>query len=610
MSDIRKLELLAPAKNLGYGIAAVDHGADAVYIGAPRFGARSAAGNSMDDIGRLTEYAHGFGAKVYMALNTVLFDDELAEAEAIAVEAWEKGVDALIVQDMALAVMNLPPIPLHASTQTFNITPEKARFLEGAGFSRIILERALSLQEIEAIGSSVKTSIEAFVHGAICVCYSGQCYMSQAISGRSGNRGECMQPCRWDYDLTDGNGRKLMSKKHLLSVGDLNLSTHLKGLIDAGVTSFKIEGRLKDIAYLKNTVAYYRQELDALILKDKTLIRASLGETEFGFTPEPEKTFTRGFTDYYLMDRENKVSSFNTPKSIGGHLGRVKTVGKESFTIDTRETISGGDGICFMTTEGVLSGTNVNKAEAGRIFPNKMDGITPGTDIYRNYDHAFARGIEKTRTRRTIGLDAEVLASPERILIKLTAPDGISGEATVKGDFAMAENPAKSRETIINQASKTGDTIYRIGNIKLEGEDVFVPASVINKLRREAVEALSLKRSSFYQRETRMRPVGTVEWPEAELSYLGNVTNRLAAQFYADRGVADIEPGMEISGEYIGKAVMRTKYCLRRETNICLKNKGKTATEKLYIENNYNIFELAFDCEKCEMSIIYKGKKQ
>lgn len=605
-----RLELLAPAKNLEYGMAAIDYGADAVYIGAPKFGARAAVGNSMEDIAQLAAYAHDFGAKVYMALNTVLYEDELEEARRIAVQAWEAGVDALIVQDMALLEMNLPPIPLHASTQTFNITPGKARFLEGAGFSRIILERALALDEIKDISSSVDIGIETFIHGAICVCYSGQCYMSQVVAGRSGNRGECVQPCRWEYNLVDQNKRKIIENKHLLSVGDLNLSDYLEELIDAGVTSFKVEGRLKDITYLKNTVAYYRQALDKIISRRADLEKSSLGETSFDFIPDPKKSFTRGFTDYFLKNKKNKVSSFNTPKSVGQYIGRVTSVARKSFVLEPAERLSNGDGICFLGPSGEFMGTNVNTAEGRTVFPNKMDGIAAGTEIYRNYDHSFARSLERSKTKRTIGLDARVFLSPDKIALRVTSPDGLSEESAVTGTFAPANDPKKSRVNLTAQMSKTGDTIYRIEEVNIEGEDVFIPASVANALRREALHKLTFKSRSLHKRETRPVFTNPVNVSVPSLSYLANVTNSLARKFYMDRGAEKIEQGLELRNEYEGKAVMKTRYCIRREIGECLKEKGCELKNGLHIENNYNIFELAFDCARCEMSVIYKGKKK
>lgn len=606
---IRRLELLAPAKDLPHGMTAIDYGADAVYIGAPKFGARAAVGNSMDDIRQLADYAHRFRARVFLALNTVLYDDELADAQRIARQAWEAGVDALIVQDMALANMELPPIPLHASTQTFNLSPEKAAFFGKAGFSRVILERAISLDEIRHIRAATDVELEAFVHGAICVCYSGQCYMSQAVSGRSGNRGKCMQPCRWDYNLTGENFRRLATAKHLLSVNDLNLSAHLEALADAGVTSFKIEGRLKDMTYLKNSVAYYRQKLDELIARRTDLARVSEGETAFDFVPDPEKTFSRGFTDYYLTDPKNRVSSFDTPKSVGQYIGEVRKTAKDSFIIDNGGALANGDGICFVA-DGEMLGTNVNRADGKTAWPNRMDGIAIGTKIYRNYDHTFARGLDRSKTRRTVGVTAQVSVDAERLTLRFTDSAGNTVEQSATGAYDLAQNPAKAEETIRQQVAKTGDTVFRVETIEIEwGTPRFVPSSVLNGLRREALEMLDAQRLKTYPREIRRPSDDTAAYPQTTLDYRANVTNRQAEAFYQKHGVTTIEPGFELQDDHIGREVMRTKYCIRREMGECLREKTCSYPGPMQLENNYNVFELKFDCARCEMALVYKGKR-
>ena len=607
---IRRLELLAPAKDCEHGITAIDYGADAVYIGAPKFGARAAVGNSMNDIRQLAEYAHRFRAKVYLALNTVLYDDELADARRIAQQAWEVGVDALIIQDMALAEMDLPPIPLHASTQTFNLSPEKAAFFEKAGFSRVILERAISLEEIRKIRETTDIELEAFVHGAICVCYSGQCYMSQAVSGRSGNRGECMQPCRWDYNLTGENFMKLAKGKHLLSVNDLNLSGHLEEMIDAGVTSFKIEGRLKDMTYLKNSVAWYRQKLDDIIDRRDDLARVSEGKTTFDFLPDPEKTFSRGFTDYYLVDPKNKVSSFDTPKSVGQYIGEVKKISRDSFVLDTGGTLANGDGICFIA-DGEMLGTNVNKADGKTVWPNRMEGIAAGTKIYRNYDHTFAKNLDRSKTRRTVGVEAALKIGTDCLTLHFGDGEGNSVEKTVSGTFEPAQNSAKAEETIRTQVAKTGDTIFRVDGIALIWDEPrFVPSSILNGLRREALEMLEEERRKTYTREEKRSSDDSAVYPKIELDYRANVTNQQAQAFYEKHGVESIEAGFELQEEQTGKEVMRTKYCIRREMGQCLQEKSCTYHGPMQLENNYNIFELKFDCAHCEMALIYKGKRK
>jgi putative protease len=606
---MKKIELLAPARDAEYGRIAVDYGADAVYIGGPKFGARSAAGNPTEEIGRLADYAHRFGAKVYVALNTILYDNELSEAERIARRAWEAGADALIVQDMAYAQMDLLPIPLHASTQAFNFTPEKVRFFEQAGFSRVILERALSLEQIRTIRAETNIELEAFVHGAICVCHSGQCYLSQAVAGRSGNRGECMQPCRWDYNLTGAGFRKIAEKKHLLSVHDLNLSDHLEALIDAGVGSFKIEGRLKDATYLKNSVAWYRQRLDAILLRRGELARASEGETAFDFAPDPQKSFSRGFTDYYLVDPDNRVASFDTPKSTGQYIGEVLHVSKDSFTLNGDVPLVPGDGICFVSG-GELLGTNVGRVEGHTVWPGRMEGLAPGAQIRRNHDQAFTKALEQSKTRRTIAVRMQLTVAPDRIVLRAEDGRGNAAERSVEGRFEPAREAAGAEETIRRQIAKTGETIFRVAETEIRWDTPrFVPVSALNALRRETLEELDALRLKNYTRPTRPAPTEPAPYPGKTLDYRANVTNRLAERFYRRHGVEAIEPGFELTEEHIGRELMRTRYCLRREMGRCLKDPACTDREPMRLENNFHTFALHFDCAKCEMALIYNGKR-
>ena len=404
----RKIELLAPARDFAAAVAAVDYGADAVYMGGARFGARQAAGNATEQIARAVEYAHRYGVRIHATLNTLLWDDELGEAERQARELIAAGVDALIVQDMALRRMNLP-VELHASTQMCNRTPEGARFLSEAGFARVILERNLTLDEIRAICRATTAEVECFVHGAICVGYSGRCFLSRSMSARSGNRGACSQPCRLTYDLTDGRGRTYLQGRHLLSVRDLNLSEHLGELIDAGVSSFKIEGRLKDLTYIRNVVAYYRRAVDEALAARPQLQRASVGESRPDFDPDPSKSFTRGESEYFCAGKCAGVASFDTPKAVGERIGRVVRVERNAFRLESPEGVrlAPGDGICFRSEAGFV-GTNVNAVEGARIVPNRMEGIRPGAEVYRNYDRLFTLRVERSRTRRVIPATARV----------------------------------------------------------------------------------------------------------------------------------------------------------------------------------------------------------
>ncbi len=605
------IELLAPARNLEYGRTAVDFGADAVYIGGPAFGARSAVPNSMEEIGKLAQYAHRFGAKVYLAINTVLYDGELKKAERLARDAWNAGVDALIVQDMAFMEMDLPPVPLHASTQTFNLDPEKIVFLENAGFSRVVLERAAGLADIHNIRSRTGVELEAFIHGAICVSYSGQCYMSHAIAGRSGNRGECLQPCRWDYDLYH-EGKKIVEGKHLLSVGDLNMTGELDRMVEAGITSFKIEGRLKDLAYLKNTVSHYRRVLDRIIGANPGLRRTSSGESGTVFEPDPVRTFSRVATTYYFTDRRNRVGSFDSPKSTGEPLGVVKEAGKNYFILQSARPLNNGDGICFIGSGGVMTGTHINRTEGERIFPNRMDGIRRGTVVSRNYDHAFVRSVEKATARRTLPIEAEFYVRGGDLTLALRDADGITASATVSGPFETASKPERMAETLETNLKKTGESPYRIAElvVRWEKEPLFVPASVLNRLRREALENLDARRLKGYRRKERKKTVAQARYPAETLDFTANVTNRLAERFYRQRGVETIESGFERLPDPEGREVMRTRYCIRRETDCCLKNHPARCPGKLRLGNKNHIFDLAFDCVRCEMSVIYSGKNE
>ena len=620
---MKTIELLAPAKDLEHGRAAVLCGADAVYAGAPRFGARASAGMRTEDIGELCDFAHGFGARVYVAMNTLLYEDELAEAEEIAARVCDAGADGLIVQDMAfLRMEGLPPVETHASTQTFNMSAERIKFLAEAGFSRVILERALSLAEITEIHTKVpEIGLEAFIHGAICVSYSGRCYMSRTMGPRSGNRGVCMQACRLPYNLLDENIRPIMKDRHLLSVQDMNLTDHLEGLIDAGVSSFKIEGRLKDIDYVKNIVTWYRRRLDGIIARRDDLQRASQGTSMVEFEPSPGKSFSRGATSYFIADKKNKVASFDTPKSSGEYVGKVSKTGRDFFICDTALRLNNGDGICFFDGNRRLTGTNINKPDNGRIYPNRMEGIAAGTEIYRNYDIKFVSAVERSRMRRTIAVAAKTWMEAGRISLELceTADDLGSREkpacasVSLAGAFDPAQNPERAEETLRTQIAKTGETTYSVQSINIEWDvPLFVPVSIINKLRRGAVEKLTEARLEAIRQEKaahRRRPENMeAPYPAAVLTGEDNVTNPLAGRFYRDHGVTAIEQGYDLADDLTGKRVMQMRYCPRKEIGQCLKEKP-SYTEKLYIENGLNVYELLFDCATCTASLVYKGKR-
>ena len=471
------LELLAPAKNITIGMAAIDHGADAVYIGPPQFSARSEAGNDLQDIARLIDYAHFFYAKVYVTINTILTDREIPMALDMINALYEMGADGLIIQDPGLLELDLPPIPLIASTQMHNHTPKKVQFLEQVGFKRVILARELSVEEIQAIRQDTKVELEAFVHGALCISYSGQCYMSQAVAKRSGNRGVCAQPCRSRYTLTDSDGRHVIEKKFLLSLKDLNLSAHIADLVFAGVTSFKIEGRLKDVEYVKNVVAAYRIAIDKFIHTHPAYGRASSGTPVFDFTPDLSKTFNRGYTTYFINGRKGKIASFNTQKSMGQSVGIVTEIGRDFFRYDGIP-LENGDGLCFFTAEDKLTGFLVNQVKDDRIYPNALKGLTPGTPLYRNHDHAFSRCLKKTSAKRRIALSVEFIQKPATIGLKMIDEDNIQSEYTLAHTYETAKHPNRMAAQIHTHLARTGDTAYTISKIDIQPSSPgFIPLS-------------------------------------------------------------------------------------------------------------------------------------
>ncbi len=602
-SDIA-LELLAPARDYRHGKPAIDSGADAVYIGAPAFGARAAASASLDEIAGLCRYAHIFGARVHVAMNTLLYDDELKRAESMAHELWDAGADALIIQDMAFAMMNLPPIELHASTQTAALTPDRVRFLEKAGFSRVILERGLSLEEIKSIRAATSVDLECFVHGAICVCHSGQCYMSHIVSGRSGNRGECSQPCRSTFDLTDDKGDVIERGRHLLSVADLSLDDNLGELIDTGITSFKIEGRLKDESYVKNSVVHLSRRLDKAISQRHGYIRSSYGRTRADFDPDPTRTFSRGFTDYYLHDTANKVATMSTAKATGRLIGSVATVGGSFFTLrGTPEKLTPGDGLCIVTPDGNVTGAGVNRYDSGKIYVRSLDGITPGASVYRNFDKAFIDRLKAVVPSRTLPVAIKVSFLGD----KLTAyAETVGTRITLEQEasYPEADNSERAETVFSTQMRKSGGSVFEITDISVEGTVPFMPVSAINALRRDLLDMLLKERTACYR-----RPAGIPLTPVAggdKADYRFNVVNAWSRRFYELCGFTDIEQGVELRDDFIGIEAMRTRYCIRRELGMCIKESGRGG--KLYLENNGNRFALDFDCTHCMMSVTYAGR--
>lgn len=608
----KTVELLAPARNLQTGIAAIKAGADAVYIGAPLFGAREAAGNPLSDIAELVKYAHQFRVRIYVTLNTILTDEEIPVALELIAQLHEIRIDGLIIQDMGLLECALPPIPLIASTQTNNRTPEKVTFLEKVGFQRIILARELSLHEIQEIRQNTNVELEFFIHGSLCVCYSGQCYMSYAIGGRSGNRGRCAQSCRRIYSLVDSGGQILMKNRYPLSLRDLNLSPYLKELIEVGINSFKIEGRLKDEFYVMNIVSYYRKELDRL-LPQIGLTKSSTGRTIVDFLAAPEKTFSRDFTTYFLNGRDKNMGSVDTPKSIGEKIGVVQSVYPKYFILGQGTSqLNPGDGICFFDEKQNLQGTCINQVQENKIFPEQIDAIQKGTIIYRNYDQLFLQQIKKSHVARKISVNLWLTETITGFKLTAIDEDGYQSEASINTKKIKAEKPELAEATIQKQLSSMGSTHFECIQITIHINPIpFIPIVILNTLRREVLEKLnSIRLENHPQLKVRRMP-NNFPYPEKSLTFQGNVLNQKAQAFYRRHGVGAIETAAESGLEMIGRKVMTTRYCILAQTGRCLLT-NKTERLKLplfLIDKNNRRFELKFDCKRCEMEIFVGRKK-
>jgi len=605
------VELLAPARDLHCGIAAIDHGADAVYIGAPRFSARAAAGCDLAAIERLARYAHQYFARVYVALNTLLTDAELEEAAALAHAVWNAGADALIIQDMGLLECDLPPIPLHASTQTDNRTVDKVRFLEQVGFSQVVLARELGLAEIGAIRAATTVPLECFVHGALCVCYSGRCYISGTVLGRSANRGECAQFCRHLYSLRDGGGKKLGRDRYFLSLKDLDLSSHLGELLAAGVSSFKIEGRLKDERYVKNVTAAYRLLLDRLLETDGHRRRSSSGRCRFDFVPDPARTFSRGGTAYFLVDRRNRPGAIDSPKAIGQQVGVVGRVERQSFTLDTEMVISNGDGLCFFDRQGTLVGMKANRVEGSRIYPQEAVAIEPGTMIYRNFDTVFSRQLAASRGCRKIGIDLRVEETATGLRCVVEDEDGCTSTVARPMEKVEATIPGRIEEVVRRQMMKSGGTIFQVRQVGVAvAPSLHVPAAALNDLRRAALAHHVETRLARHERPIRKDEAGGAVWPAAETASLANITNDRARRFYRRHGVTALPPSTATPAMADATVLMTCRYCLRRQLGLCPKDSREAAEiqEPLVLCDNTGCYELRFDCGRCEMLVLQPKK--
>lgn len=606
MKEVRKIELLAPAKNLECGIEAIRHGADAVYIGAPKFGARAAAGNSLTDIAELVSFAHIYNARIYVTVNTILQDDELAETEQMIWELYRVGVDALIVQDMALMQLDLPPIPLHASTQMDNRTPEKVCFLAEAGFAQVVLARELTLEDIRCIHAACDIPLEVFVHGALCVSYSGQCYVSEACFGRSANRGECAQFCRFEFDLEDVDGKTIVRGKHLLSLKDLNQSDRLEQLLDAGVASLKIEGRLKDVSYVKNITAYYRSKLDELFRRRPEYMRSSSGTCCYEFIPRPEKSFSRGFTNYFLAGREGDISSIDTPKSLGEEMGTVKELRGNYLTVAGVKPFNNGDGVCYLDEQGKLHGFRVNRVDGNKLYPQEMPQVKPRTVLYRNFDQNFERLLGRPSAERKIIVDAFLTENNFGFTLELHDEDGNAVALTLKRE----KEPARTSQidNLKVQLGKLGNTPFklRLADIRFVG-NWFIPSSELAELRRKAVTRLLEVRKMNYRRPLVKLLPTTHPYPLKELTYLGNVMNAGAVSFYRQHGVQHILPAFEQKQPEGEKTVMFCKYCLRYRMGWCpIHQKEHSPYREPYylVCRDGRRFRLKFDCKRCEMQVM------
>ncbi|MGK5093872.1 U32 family peptidase [Deltaproteobacteria bacterium TL4] len=597
-------------------MAAIDHGADAVYIGAPQFSARAQAGQTIAEITELIQYAHFFHARVYVALNTILTDQELPQALEILRSVEAIGADGLIIQDVGLLELDLPPIPLIASTQMHNVTPEKVKFLQEVGFQKVVLARELSLEQIAAIRAQTSVELEAFVHGALCVSYSGQCYLSHFACGRSANRGICSQPCRHSYTLKDGDGKTIISDKHLLSLKDMNRLDSIADLVAAGVTSFKIEGRYKDIDYVKNITATYRLALDRFISEHPTYRRASSGTCAFAFQPDPEKTFNRGYTSYFLKGDREKPASLHTPKSMGQFIGKVEVLGRDFFQIRDHD-LQNGDGLCFLTPKETLVGCRVDQVKQRRVYPNNMRDLAIGTAIFRNFDSAFSRALKQSSHCRTIGVDMEFRQEQGDLRLKIKDENGVMVEYSREALFEEAHDPIRARSNIETQLLRVGDTPYQVKTVKIYPQEPgFIPLSILNDIRRQTLAMLTQARIDHYCRNSVRIIPSTVPYPETELDYRTNVLNTEAEKFYARHGARVRERAVESQADStpaprLARTVMTTRYCLLYQLDACLKfGPGKSKNifkQPLRIFDRGHSYRLEFECRACQMLVIPEG---
>ncbi|MES2513010.1 MAG: U32 family peptidase [Bacteroidota bacterium] len=605
----KKVEILSPAKNLVQGMAAINAGADAVYIGAPQFGARSNATNSLEDIQELVQYAHLFKAQVFVVVNTILYDHELEDCKKMIHELYAIGVDALIVQDMAVLEMDLPPIVIHASTQANNRDPKHVKFLADAGMKRVVLARELNLDQIKDITRATDVELEFFVSGALCVSFSGNCYMSIANGERSANRGSCAQNCRLPYNLVDGTGKTLIANSHLLSIKDLDLSDQLPNLVEAGVTSFKIEGRLKDMVYVKNNTSFLRKKLDAFLENNDKFQKASSGRTFFNFDAEMDRSFNRGYTDYFVNKRTEKIGSWDSPKSQGQYIGKLIETKANGYIIENYEKLNNGDGLYFLNENNEPDGMQINIIVNNIVVPNTFKNIPLGTVIYRNSDAEFNRLVERDDSAvRKIGVELTFTETNDGFMLVAVDEDGHQSISSFESVKELAKNEDSTTPNIIKNLSKTGGTPFIIDNVKVEfSQNWFLPISKVNEIRRVVLEQLIDIRVKEYHREEFQIQKTEHPYPVSQLDFTYNVSNHMARAFYKRHGVTDIEKAFELQWDPGKSRVMVTKYCVKYELGKCARfqrdTMGEKVVEPLTLTHGDNAYKLKFNCKPCEMEI-------
>jgi len=607
---MKNIELLAPAGNVEIGIEAINHGADAVYIGSPGFGARKSAGNSIGDIETLVKHANLYNADIYVTLNTILFNHEIKEFQELARNLYNTGVSAFIIQDMGVLEMDLPPVRLFASTQVHNYEAARIKFLEKAGFDRIILARELSIEQIRDIRKQTQVDLEAFVHGALCVSMSGQCYLSHDMGGRSANRGECGQPCRLPWKMTSRNGNEFSDIRHPLSLKDLNLSNHISDLVHAGISSFKIEGRLKNINYVKNITAFYRQKIDSFLELDHSFCKSSSGKTRFFFKPDPEKSFNRGFTDYFIKGRIKHIESYDSPKSTGKYLGKVSEITKEGFRLQTRENLNNGDGICFFDRNNQLCGVRINTSSNGFSKPSpKQKGdffkLKKEMKVYRNVDHEFNKILSAKSSERRISVSFSLGENQNGLFLRAVDESGSKAESFISSEKIIADKPEVVRSMIDKQLRKTGNTCFRVDDVDIRTESIFLmKKSDLNKLRRGVIEKLMDLKSSVIEENPGKNFREHPEFYKQIAEYKENISNDLAESFYKGCGVTDLRKAFELSGIQDNTDLMTTRYCILFSLGICRKeNPVNKDSEPCFLTYKKSRYKLEFNCKDCMMNV-------